>query len=102
MTDHAIQRAMERYGVELTRTDIRTMEEAIKDSRSIVVHSHNGGQVHMINHQGVVFLGVPGNVGHIVTFLPPEALNAEHNRTRRKEKYAGGRQRRKGKRRGFF
>lgn len=80
---------MERYGVELTRADPWTMEDAIRAGRSVLVRTHPGGEVHMISHLATVFLAVFGSVGKIVTFLPPDALTVRNSRARRREKWGG-------------
>lgn len=79
MAQHAIDRALERYGVELKIGDISRMEQSVAQGRSVLVRNNEHGATHMIQHANTVFLAIVKSttVGpRIVTMLPPDAITA--------------------------
>lgn len=69
---HAIERARERYGLELCDEDLRVIAARIGDGRSVHLGtSGNGGERHALAYGGktVVVVWLPA-VEAIATFLP--------------------------------
>lgn len=71
VTDHARERARERYGVWLHPMDL----DAIKGmcGRQTIVRTQSNGAVHMIKFRGIVMVPVIRGDA-IITFLPHKAL----------------------------
>lgn len=73
---HCIERARERYGVELTVEDIRRLEATICVANR--VRAQDGGSVHLLlfNGVGLVTATVGEKVPRIATFLPPDTITS--------------------------
>lgn len=70
---HAIQRARERYGINLTRDDLSTLKGRIAAGEGVLVaKTDDGGKVWMIKTHGVVARVAVSRMGSVTTFLPPD------------------------------
>lgn len=70
---HAIERAWERYGVDLAANDLARLEIDCRDGRSVLIGKDAcGSERHIVRHRGVAMVAVywPDR-GNIATFLPP-------------------------------
>lgn len=66
---HAILRARERYGIELTREDLAALAEQCRNKRTILV-DHGCRSIHLVEHAGTAMKAVFGPAqGRIFTFL---------------------------------
>src|SRR5690606_6547265 len=68
---HAIERAWERYGVDLTPADLDAIAADCTEGRSVLLRHDEHADVHMVRYAGVVMV-VAMRGGVIVTFLPPQ------------------------------
>lgn len=75
---HAIARARERYGIELTISDLRQIVAKIRTGLSVVTRRRECSEVHLVLHDGTALLVVYRPADRcIATILPPG-----RNRTR--------------------
>jgi hypothetical protein len=74
MSGHAIQRAMERYGLALTEADLLTLQAQIRLGRSVLLkRDGDGNGLRLAKVGGVTVLVVARPDGWVLTFLPPRA-----------------------------
>lgn len=74
---HAILRARERYGLELTDGDlVRAGLEAPKEG-VLIARQENGGSIWMMKIKGIVCRIVLSKMGNVITFLPANARLAK-------------------------
>jgi hypothetical protein len=88
ISDHRIQRAKERYGVELTPEDIVALEATLSPANRL--KAHGAEIIHLVKHRGIAMLaGVRAAgrwAGRICTFLPPDAMAASTRKAFRKQR----------------
>lgn len=85
MNDHRVQRARERYGVELTQDDLMRID--LLPSPSNRLKSDANGDTHAITYRGICMIVVVkpltnGRVG-VVTFLPQDAFTQANRKSMR-------------------
>lgn len=68
---HAIERAWERYGLDLTLADLDTIAADCASGRAPLIRRGPHGDVHLAKYRGVVMI-LCCRGGVVVTFLPPE------------------------------
>jgi hypothetical protein len=72
---HAITRARERYGLELTHLDLQRLERDCAEGRSLVLGRwHDGTGKHAVLHDERALIVVIGPDGRAKTVLPRSAL----------------------------
>lgn len=81
MGDHRIERAKERYGLELTTDQLHELERRVSVSNR--VKKQEDGGVHVLDWHGVpVIVGVIEREAPIITtFLPPDVLTKKNRKT---------------------
>lgn len=72
---HLIDRALERYGIRLTPTDLAALQAQL--SPRTLMQNRPEGAVYVLNHRGVAMVAVAGvnrdtRELHLRTFLPPD------------------------------
>lgn len=81
---HAIERALERYGVLLTWADLKRLEDDCKAGRSLVMQRWpDGGSKNAVLHKDVALVVVIGPDGRIKTVLPRDAARQSKSSYRR-------------------
>lgn len=102
---HCIERAWERYAIQLNNLDVRALERQIESGASLIVRRENNETVvHLVRHDGAVMVAVYGRANNkpgmrIITFLPPESVmggNQMRRQSATERDYRGGRTRHKG------
>lgn len=98
---HAISRARERYGVELTIEDLQAGEVDIASGKSMKMGDGEGGtSIHVLRIGGIAMRAVVTGAGLIGTILPlgarlggryPHRKNGKHRRRRGKSEKGRGR-----------
>ena len=76
--DHVIQRAKERYGLNLGPDDVSRMEREIREGASLLLRrdDNGAGEKHAVKVEGKYVLAVyVEETGTIVTLLPPNDLS---------------------------
>lgn len=76
--DHVIQRAKERYGLDLRPGDVARMEQAIRAGQSVLLRrdDNGAGEKHAVLVKGTVVLAVfQTEIQLVVTVLPPTDLS---------------------------
>lgn len=69
---HCIERARERYGINLTQSDIRQIEARCEAGEGLTGHAENGAHYHLITF-GDRVLWIVYKQGQVVTINPPQA-----------------------------
>lgn len=71
---HAILRARQRYGIELTVADLKTIEADCSKGLSMIMGRWGDGYArHAVLHKETALIVVIGSDGRVVTILPREA-----------------------------
>lgn len=82
---HAIERARQRYGLQLTTADVRAIEAACASARSVVVERFKNGAVkHLLLVRQVAVFAVIGPCGRCFTILPRDAQRPTRRYRRRR------------------
>lgn len=70
---HAIERAWERYGVDLAANDLARLELDCREGRSVLMRrERDGSETRIVRFRGTAMVAVYWpNTGTIATFLPP-------------------------------
>ena len=83
---HAIVRARERYGVEISLDDLGRAQADIAAGKSILLRKVHDKSEHILRVKGVPVRVVVAANGHIMTFLPPTNAARRAQRKRRRKK----------------
>lgn len=67
---HAIERARERYGLELSSADLVGFSRDIRAGKSVFLGRDGGSERHLVDHAGVPLVVVMSPSGWILTVLP--------------------------------
>lgn len=82
---HPIERARERYGIDLTREDVETIRQACMTGKALLLSRPNEiSKIFAYRWGGVVLLTVLRNESELVTFLPKDHFQAGSFRANRK------------------
>jgi len=74
---HAIERAKQRYDLDLTKEKLRMLYSNISQGHGVKLSTLDGRSVYMVKIDGVVAKCVVSDVlNHIVTFLPKDHMRA--------------------------
>jgi hypothetical protein len=77
INQHAIDRAWERYGLRLARSDLQQIGVLIRGSKTVMTRrQRDGREVHAVQYLGVATIVLWDPRHGIVTFLPIEAITA--------------------------
>ena len=80
--EHAIERAKQRYGIDITKDQLKMLASNISQGMGVKISSKDGRSVYMVKIDGIVAKCVVSDVlKHVITFLP------EGHMTVRKEIY---------------
>lgn len=91
-TPHAITRAKERYGLDLTENDLWDIAKRVKDGDSVLVGKQtDASEVHMVKVNGIIVRCVVSKGRErIITFLPvntrPSAIHYGTKKPSREER----------------
>lgn len=78
--DHRLERAKERYGLDLTLSDIAALERQIAEGRAPLLKRKTDGLIYGVRHGDVVLFAVIGHrPPHIVTFLTQDCFAPKRN-----------------------
>lgn len=89
---HAIARARERYGVELTRESLAALAKQCRNGRSVLVADFGCRSVHLVDHSGTVMKVVYAPTNDvIVTFLAREHRKLPRPGIAKRKRHYGGR-----------
>ena len=86
MTDHAIERAAERHGIEIGTADITRILNALHDGRGILMaRLKNGTSRYAVKYkEKAMKVIVTDNFSHLVTILPNTIKREDRKRTKRR------------------
>jgi len=71
MTEHAKQRAKERYGIDLSNADLAELRRQIREKKAVLIAKMAGGRTrHIVMLKGVAMIVVAHQDGGIITALP--------------------------------
>lgn len=69
-TPHAIIRAKERYGVDLSVADLASIAALARKDGILQAKQNDGSSIWMVKYKNVVMRLVLSRLNHVITFLP--------------------------------
>ncbi len=100
---HAVTRAREHYGLELTAADLRIIALRCQAGRDVVLMArHRDRSVYLVRYKDKAMKAVVTRDGYVKTFLAPhyrlKYITGKPKRQRNKKRHFGGRGKREGPR----
>ncbi len=84
MTQHAIDRAKERYGLDLTPVDLKSISQKIKSGAAVLQSQKEDGAIWIVKWKDQVLRVFLSFTGFVVTVLPQTLAGSPHKPKYRK------------------